>query len=355
VKATYPQAVYFDLLGSEAYLELSASPQRLETRLPPGHKGWVVIDEVQKLPAILDEVHRLIEKRRLRFALTGSSARSLRRKGVNLLAGRAVTRAMHPLTALELGRDFDLPWSLAVGTLPTVQITRDRQAARDFLTSYVRTYLREEVQQEGLTRNLGAFSRFLEAASFSQGQPLNVSAVARDSQVERKVVESYFTILEDLLLATRLPVFSRRSRRAVAAHPKFYFFDVGVWRTLRPRGPLDSPEEIEGAALETLVYQELRALNDYYDLGYTLHHWRTRAGAEVDFVLYGERGLLAFEVMRTARVRTEDLTTLRLFLEEYPMASCRLIHGGTRSFREGAIEILPAREAFARLPEILGA
>lgn len=353
VQATFPGAPYFDLLGSDALLELSASPQRLEARLPPNHRGWVVIDEVQKLPEILDEVHRLIEKRRLRFALTGSSARSLRRKGVNLLAGRAVTRAMHPLTTRELGKDFDLRWSLAVGNLPAVQITRDRRAASDFLASYVRTYLREEVQQEGLTRNLGAFSRFLEAASFSQGLPLNASAVARDSQVERKVVESYFGILEDLLLASRLPVFTRRARRAVTVHPKFYFFDVGVWRTLRPRGPLDSPEEIEGPALETLLYQELRAINDYEGLEYGLYYWRTRTGAEVDFVLYGERGLHAFEVKRASRVKGEDLTTLRLFLEEYPMASARLIYGGTRSFREGPIEVVPAGEAFARLPEML--
>jgi predicted AAA+ superfamily ATPase len=355
VRATYPGAPYFDLLGSDALFELSASPQRLEARLPPGHRGWVVIDEVQKLPEILDEVHRLIEGRRLRFVLTGSSARRLRGKGVNLLAGRAVTRAMHPLTAGELGGDFDLTWSLLVGNLPSVQITRDRRAAQDFLSSYVRTYLREEVQQEGLTRNLGAFSRFLEAASFSQGTPLNTSAVARDSHVERKVVEHYFTILEDLLLASRVPVFTRRARRATVAHPKLYFFDVGVWRTLRPRGPLDSADEIEGPALETLLHQELRAINDYYDLGYTIHYWRTRMGAEVDFVLYGERGLLAFEVKRAARVKGEDFATLRLFLEEYPMASARLVYGGARSFREGPIEVLPAREAFIRLPEIMGA
>jgi predicted AAA+ superfamily ATPase len=195
-------ALYLDLLESDLYLELLASPGRLEMHIPPEHKGWTIIDEVQRVPELLNEVHRLIEKRKLRFALTGSSARKLRRRGVNLLAGRALTLGMHPLTASELGREFDLRKSLRVGHLPSAYTEADPEA---FLKSYVQTYLREEIQQEGLTRNLASFSRFLEAASFSQASVLNVSRVARECSVAQKAVEDYFSILEDLLLAGACP------------------------------------------------------------------------------------------------------------------------------------------------------
>src|SRR5262249_28868933 len=154
----------------------------------------------------------------------------------------------------ELGKDFDLQHSLRYGQLPSVYVEDNAQA---YLDSYVGTYLREEVQQEGLTRNLAAFSRFLEAASFGQAAPLNISAVARECSVDRKIVEGYFDILEDLLLGTRIPPFTKRAKRRLGQHPKFFFFDVGLFRTLRPRGPLDVKEEIDGASLETLLYEEL--------------------------------------------------------------------------------------------------
>ncbi|MEK7287600.1 MAG: AAA family ATPase, partial [Elusimicrobiota bacterium] len=264
VQGYFKDAIYVDLLESDIYTELLASPQRLEVKIPPGYKGWVVIDEVQKIPELLDEAHRLIEKRGIRFALTGSSARKLKRKGVNLLAGRALTLNLHPLTASELGNDFNVKRSLQHGQLPSAYAEANPEA---YLKSYVKTYLREEVQQEGLTRNLGAFSRCLEAASFSQACVLNISSVARDCHVERKVVEDYFSILEDLLLAVRIPVFSKKAKRRLITHQKFYFFDAGVFRAVRPRGPLDSPQDIDGPSLETLVLQEIRALNDYLDLG----------------------------------------------------------------------------------------
>ena len=348
VRDRFRDAIYLDLLESETYTELLASPGRLERRVPPDFRGWVVLDEVQRIPEILDEVHRLIERRGLRFALTGSSARKLRRRGVNLLAGRALTLGMHPLTCRELGREFRARHSLQFGNLPSVYVERD---PKGFLQSYVKTYLREEVLQEGLTRNLGAFTRFLEAASFSQASPLNVSAVARDCHVERKVVEDYFSILEDLLLAVRVPVFTKRARRAMAAHPKFYFFDAGVFRAIRPRGPLDSPEEIDGAALETLLLQEIRAWNDYLRLGYDLSYWRTATGLEVDFVLHGERGLRAFEVKRSSRLRSEDFKALEAFRESFPMARCTMVYGGTRAYQEGSVPVLPLEDCLRELPD----
>jgi predicted AAA+ superfamily ATPase len=353
VQGRLPGAIYFDLLASDVYLELLAAPALLGERIPPRHRSWVVLDEVQKIPELLDEVHRLIENRKLRFALTGSSARKLRRKGVNLLAGRAAMLAMHPLTCSELGTSFDARRSLSFGQLPTVYVRREANAVRDYLKSYVKAYLHEEVQQEGLTRNLAAFGRFLEAASFSQAAPLNITAVARDCQVERKIVEGYFSILEDLLLAVRLPVFAKRARREVTAHPKFYFFDAGVFRAIRPRGPLDSDGEIDGAAFETLVFQEIRALNDYLDLDYTLYFWRTRTGLEVDFILYGERGLVAIEAKSAPRIRSGDLDGLLAFLAEYPMARAYFVYGGSRAFQEGPIRVLPLGDFLRSLPETL--
>ncbi|MBI4594521.1 MAG: ATP-binding protein [Candidatus Rokubacteria bacterium] len=351
LRARFPDALIFDLLESETYTRLLAAPSRLADQIPAAYKGWVVLDEIQRLPDLLNEVHRLIEARRLRFVLTGSSARKLRRRGVNLLAGRALTRFMHPLTAGELGGDFDLRRALRYGCLPFACTEPD---PRDYLRSYVTTYLREEVQQEGFARNLAAFARFLEAASFSQAAVLNMAAVARESAVSAKVVEDYFSILEDLLIAVRLPVFAKRAKRRVVAHPKFYFFDAGVYQAIRPKGPLDPPDEISGAALETLFLEQLRALNDYLGLGYALSYWRTAAGEEVDFVLYGARGLVAFEVKMAQRVRSDDLRGLRRFREAYPQARAFLVYTGRRRWREAEIEILPADDALERLADLIG-
>ncbi len=344
------EAVYVDLLDLGVYSELLAHPQRLEALALPHMPAPIVIDEVQRLPVLLDEVHRLIERRRWRFALTGSSARKLRRGGANLLAGRARTLAMHPLTAAELGSRFDIRHSLKYGQLPGAYIETDPSA---YLASYSGTYLREEVQAEALTRNLDAFARFLTAASFSQAAVLSVSAVARDVGLPRKTVEGYFQLLDDLLLSVRLPVFTRRARRPMTAHQKFYFFDVGVFRALRPRGPLDSAEDIDGPALETLVLQELRATNDNHGLGYQLHFWHTRDHKEVDFVLYGERGLVAIEVKRAARFRDEDLAALRLFGEDYPMARRILLYGGQREYRVDGMQVLPLTSALPALRDVI--
>ena len=350
VRTEYPHATYIDLLDSENFTELTASPKRLSRYLPEDRKTPIIIDEVQKVPALLNEVHRLIESEKLRFILTGSSARKLRQAGVNLLAGRAKSLAMFPLTAHEIGKSFDLKYALRYGSLPGC--VNDPEPKK-FLKSYVQTYLREEVQQEGLVRSLPAFARFLEAASFSQGGVLSLTAVAEDAGVPRKSVENYFDILEDLMIGVRVPVFTRRAKRKATSHPKFYFFDAGVYRALRPQGPLDTPEELDGAALETLVFQELRALNSYLDLEYSIHFWRTSTQEEVDFILYGERGLLAFEVKRSDRVRAGDLKALNMFVSDYPMARAYYLYGGTRRFKEGAVEVVPLTEFFAEAAKML--
>ncbi len=343
-------SIYLDLLESELFAELLASPQRLAAMIPKQHSGFVVIDEVQKVPALLDEVHRLIETRKLRFALTGSSARKLKREGANLLAGRARTMEMFPLTVSELGDSLDLQHALLFGGLPTVWVESDPVV---YLKSYVTTYLREEIQQEGLTRNLPAFTRFLEAASFSQAGVLNVSAVARECQVNRKLAESYFAVLDDLLLACRLPIFAKRAHRKMVARPKFMFFDVGVYRAVRPKGPLDRPEEIEGVAWETLLFQELRALNSYSDMGYEIFYWRTHGGLEVDFILYGERGIKAFEVKRSDRLRGRDLRGPKAFLSDYPTAEVYVLYGGARELDEDGVRVLPMEMGLRMLPGLL--
>lgn len=350
VRATFPHALYLDLLEAELFNDLLANPQRLENFIPKNFNQWIIIDEIQRVPQLLNEVHRLIEKSHFKFVLTGSSARKLKRKGPNLLAGRALTLFLHPLTVGELALDFNLNHSLNYGQLPSVYREAD---AKEYLESYVKTYLQEEIQQEGLTRNLGAFTRFLETASFSQGSVLNMSEISREAAIERKVVENYFSILEDLLIGYRLPVFTKRAKRRLISHLKFYFFDVGVYRTVRPAGPLDMPEMTEGAAFETLFFQELLAVNDYYDLGYRLFYYRTANGFEVDFIAYGKKGIRAFEVKRTGKVNTSMLKGLKIFLKDYPSAQAYFVYGGQRLMREGKIEIIPLKNILKKLPEVL--
>jgi predicted AAA+ superfamily ATPase len=340
---TFPDALRIDLLDPESVRTYSARPERLRELIDgtPAARH-LVLDEVQRVPELLPVVHALIaERRRLQFILTGSSARKLKRSGVDLLAGRAVLRSLHPYMAAELGDRFRLDHALRHGLVPLVLAAAD---PGDVLRTYAALYLREEVQFEGLVRNLGVFARFLEAVSFSHSAVLSLSAVSRDCHVERKTVEGYVGVLEDLLLAFRVPVFTKRARRAVAVHPKFYLFDAGVYRSLRPAGPLDRPQEIEGAALEGLVAQHLRAWIDYRSDQHQLFYWRTRSGVEVDFVVYGATGLWAVEVKNTARVRPEDRRGLAAFLQDYPKSRCVLLYRGKERLKADDILCLPVDE-----------
>lgn len=342
--------LYFDLLEALDFNRFFANPQLLESVIPANYKNWVVIDEVQKVPALLDEVHRLIEKYHYKFILTGSSARKLRHGGVNLLAGRALTYYLHPLTAIEFGQDFDLKKFLYYGGLPGVATATDPQKV---LASYVQTYLYQEVQQEGLTRNLEHFARFLESASFSQGSILNMSAVARDCGVKGKMVVGYFEILNDLLIGYQLPPFTRHAKRRLVAHPKFYFFDTGVFRSIRPRGPLDLDEMIDGPALETLFLQQLRAINDYDELDYKLYYWHTSDGLEVDFIAYGPKGMHAFEIKRSSYWSESDLKGLKALHKDYPVVQRYLIYLGNKTEFFKGIKIIPMADVLLDLPTIL--
>lgn len=340
LRESLPNSLEINLLRPEVYRELTARPERLR-ELVLGHpeRTEVVIDEVQRVPELLPVVHDLIASgARHRFVLTGSSARKLRRGGTDLLAGRAVLRTMHPFMAAELP-DFDLDRSLRQGLVPLVVTAGD---PADVLRSYASLYLEQEVQAEGLVRNVGNFARFLEVVSFAHGALLNVSNLGRETQASRKTVEGYLGILEDLLLAWRLPVFARRAQRATVAHPKLYLFDTGVFRSLRPVGPLDRPHEMAGAALEGLVAQHLRAWIAYDGGDWDLAYWRTRAGVEVDFVVYGPGGFWAVEVKHAATVRPEDVRSLRTFREEYPECEPILVYRGRDRLLVDGVQCVPA-------------
>lgn len=346
LRRTYDEALWLDLLAPDVERRLSARPERLrELVAGASDPRFVIVDEVQRVPEILTVVHQLIEEKLgARFVLTGSSARKLKRTGVDLLAGRAVVRHLHPFMAAELGEDFDLDQALVQGLLPVVW---DSEKPSDTLSAYVGLYVKEEVQAEALVRDLGGFHRFLEAVSFSQASVLSVAEVARECQVSRSTVEGYLGVLEDLLLAFRVPVFTKRARRKVTAHPKLFFSDVGVFRSLRPAGPLDRPEEIAGAALEGLVAQHLRAWIDYSGADATLSFWRTQAGSEVDFVVYGRDAFCAIVVKHAAEVRRADLRSLRSFRDDYPEADLRLLYRGSETLEIEGIRCLPC-ESFLR-------
>ena len=347
VTGAFPTALHVNLLRPDVYRRLQARPERLrELVLAHAAEPVVVIDEVQRVPELLNVVHDLIESGpELRYILTGSSARKLRRGGVDLLAGRALVRTLHPFMAAEWP-SFTLEESLRVGLLPLVVDAGD---PRDVLAAYATLYLEQEVHAEGLARSIGQFARFLEAASFSHAAVLNVSGLAREAEVSRKTVEGFLAVLEDLLLAYRLPVFTRRAKRATAAHPKFFLFDAGIFRSLRPAGPLDRPEEIGGASLEGLVAQHLRAWIAYGGHDLDLYTWRTRAGVEVDFVLYGPSGFWAVEVKNTRRIRPADLRGLRSFRDDFPESRALLLHRGEDRLQKGDVLCLPVEDFLRQL------
>jgi len=339
----FPAALRVDLLQPDVHRQFLSHPERLREMVEARPDcRTVVVDEVQKVPELLSVTHSLINKYPgCCFILTGSSARKLRRAGVDLMAGRALNCTLHPYMAAELGARFDLDRVLTFGSIPLVVESPDPRAV---LASYASLYLREEVQMEGLVRNAGSFARFLEAISFSHGCVLNLSNVSRECQVERKTVESYVQILEDLLLAWRLPVFSLRAKREMTEHSKFFLFDCGVFRSLRPSGPLDCTEEIAGPALEGLVAQHIRAWIAYRGRDNKLYHWRTRGGSEVDLVCYGEDGLFAVEVKHSATLQAADFRGLRAFAEDYPQSVKVLLYRGKDKLLRDGVLCMPVSE-----------
>jgi len=342
LQAQLPDSLYLDLLEPPLHRSLVARPERLREILagsPGAHT--LVIDEIQRAPELLSVVHAILEEPSPpRFVLTGSSARKLRRAEVNLLGGRALHLTLHPFMAAELP-DFDLDRALRIGLVPLVVAASNPEQTLD---AYASLYIDHEVRAEGLTRDAGAFARFLEAISFSHGGQLNLAAVARECEVGRRTVGAYVEILEDLLMAFRLPVFRKRAKRATVARDKFYLFDAGVFRSLRPAGPIDRPGEIEGQGLEGLVAQHLRAWAAYSGNRASVFFWRTRGGSEVDFVVYGQTGFHAFEVKNSRSVHSVDLRPLRTFRADFPEADTVLLYRGDQRLRIDGIWCLPVGE-----------
>lgn len=344
LKQHYKKSIYIDLLHSKELRELLAFPENLEKKIPSGFKGWVILDEIQKHPILLNEVHRFIEDKKIKFILSGSSARKLRAPQVNLLAGRALNQKMYPLTAEELGKDFKLLRSLKYGHIPQAYTNL---TPKKFLSSYVDLYIQGEIQQERMTQNLSNFVRFLEVASFSQGSPLSLTNVSRKSGVKRKTVENYFSILEDTLFSYRLKPFQKRAKRHFVQKHKFYFFDVGIFQELRPSDIGSHSSDRLGIALESLVLQEIRAQNEYKELGYDLSYWRTHSGREVDFILSGARGFKALEIKYKKKLAPKDFLDLESFQKEHPECELFMIYLGKASYPKDDIRVISV-EKFLR-------
>ena len=348
LRELFPHALTYDLLSSREFRRLAADPGIFteECLAVSSTRGPVIVDEIQKLPPLLDEVHGLISRQGMKFILTGSSPRKLLRGGGNLLGGRAVRHELLPLTSAEVP-DLVLEQALNRGLLPPHYLS-DRASAR--LEAYVGDYLREEVLAEALTRNLPAFQKFLQSAAFSNGQIVNAATIAREIGVAANTVRGYFDILVDTLVATWVPAWTKRAKRRVIQAPRFWFFDVGIVNELTRRGPLAPGSTDFGTAFEHFIFMELRAHRAYAprDVGLPVSYWRTASGIEVDFIL--GNAAVAIEVKATETPTTDHLKGLRAWREEHPKSRCLLVCRTSRERRtDDGIEILPWRDFLRRL------
>ncbi|MCX7978560.1 MAG: ATP-binding protein [Bdellovibrionaceae bacterium] len=349
LKEHFKGAMSISLLDESLYQSYLANPSLLYAagkKLKPG--SWMVIDEVQRLPQLLNEVHRLIEDHKIKFALTGSSSRKLKRMGVNLLAGRSVLRKMYPLTPMEMGEDFNLRKALQFGTLPLVL---GSDSPKDTLISYVQMYLREEIQAEALVKNLAGFSRFLPVSALFHGQSLNISNIAREAEVQRATVQGFFEILEDTLLARRLPAFQSRLRAREKAHPKFYWCDPGIVRASRKNlGPLTA-EEV-GPLYEGLILMLLDFQKETYREIDEIYYWSPAEAkaTEVDFLVKKNNEYTAIEVKSSTKIRPDFLKGLKAIGELKGLKRKILVYMGEQDLvLEDGIEVLSFRSFFQEL------
>jgi uncharacterized protein len=343
VRSVFPDSLSYDLLQTDLFLEFNKRPFLLREQLlaisPKQLKEPIIIDEVQKVPQLLDEIHWLIENKGLRFILCGSSARKLKRGKANLLGGRAWRYEMHPLVSTEVA-DLDLLRALNRGMIPLHYMEAEY---RKSLQAYVRDYLKEEVFDEGLTRNIPAFSRFFDAMGYSHGELTNYANIARDCGVDAKTVKEYYQILADTLLGTMIePYKKRKDRNVIIRAGKFYLFDVGVAGAITHRQIAQERGEHFGKAIEHFILMELLAHRVYRELHYDVNFWRTKSGLEVDFIL--GQGEVAVEVKGTSRVDNADLRSLKTFIEAYRPARAFVVcnEGAPRVHED--IRILPWRD-----------
>ena len=333
-----------DLLRSGEFLRYKRDPGLLarEVAALGEDSAWIIIDEVQKLPELLDEVHALLfTSDRHRFALSGSSARRLKRSEANMLAGRALSRKMFPLSALETEADFSLRNALRYGQLPMSVTAATEGEKIDFLDAYIENYLREEIQQEALTRNLDSFYRFLTVAATVNGQLLNVANIAREVGVARSTVQGYFSILEDTLLGWYLPAWRNRAKVKEVAHVKFYLFDCGVQRALTGLHREKPSSGETGTLFETFVLNEFRALNSWLSLGARFFFWRTPSGNEVDLIWRCGNRAAGFEIKSTSTWKSSFNKGLNALLEAGEIEQAFGIYRGERTQKHGKVTVLP--------------
>jgi predicted AAA+ superfamily ATPase len=349
LRASYPDALWIDLLKAEQYRRYLQNPELLRGELlERASVRQVVIDEVQKVPALLDEAHWLHENRGVRFALCGSSARKVKRGQANLLGGRALRYELHGLTAQEMGQEFDLVRAVNHGYMPTMYQS-DRPKRR--WNAYVADYLKEEVAAEGLVRHLPVYSEFLNVAALSDTELVNFSTIARDCGVSSHTIQGYFQILEDTLLGRWLPAYTKRPKRRVIGAPKFYFADVGIVNFLARRGEVMPGSELFGKAFENWVFHELCASNAYRDRFARLSYWRLASGIEVDFIINDMEA--AIEAKASIRVTADHLRGLRALVQDQPSIKQRTVvclEAHARRTEDG-IRILPAKEFCDRLAD----
>lgn len=353
LRGQFPGAEFLDLLKSDHFVTYQRHPERLREELlfrieKKAAPRTCIIDEIQKIPALLDEVHWLIENTGIQFGLCGSSARKVKRGSANLLGGRALRFELHGFSALELGPSFDLIRMVNHGYLPRHYLSED---PRSRLRSYCTDYLKEEIAAEGLVRNLPSFAEFLEAASLSDCELVNYSTIARDVGVSQPTVRSYFEILTDTMLASFLPAYRRRPKRRVIQSPKFYFFDLGVVNHLARRGRLEPGSELFGKAFENWVFHELSCYRDYQRPDLKLSYWRLASGTEVDFIL-GEMDV-ALEAKASSRINDDHFKGLRAVSEDHKRVRRRIVVCLEKSPRRTAdgIEIWPVQTFLQALSE----
>ncbi len=342
IHRTLPGTLFYDLLDSKNYLALSHNPGRLAEEIGSSVKR-VVIDEIQRIPSLLNEVQRLIETRNVKFLLTGSSARKLRRGGINLLGGRARVKYLHPLTYRELGDKFDLHRAMQRGLLPSIYFSDDPRAD---LESYAGLYLQQEIMAEGATRNIPAFSRFLKIAAHNNGGIVNFTNIASDAQVARTTIYEYYEILKDTLILRELPPWRKTVKRKPLASSKYYFFDVGVVSALQGRPFLPGTPEF-GEAFETFMMHELSSWSDYVSAE-SLSFWRSTSGFEVDFII-GDH--TAVEVKAKETVSAQDIKSLRALREEKKLKHFVCVCMEKRIREVDGIKILPYTEFLTSLWE----
>lgn len=346
LRETYPEAVWVDLLKADSFRRYSTRPETLREELERLENPFVVVDEVQKVPSLLDEIHWLHENRGIQFALCGSSARKLKRGHGNLLGGRAIRLELYGLCAPELGDDFDLQRLITHGTLP--RIYQSAQPQR-LLNAYVGEYLKEEIVAEGVVRNLPPFSEFLNSAALGDTDQINYTNIARELGVARDSVRGYYQILSDTLLATLLPVYRKRPKRRLSIADKFYFHDVGVVNFLAKRGKPEPGSEAYGKAFENWVFHELRSYNQYQDRYAQFSFWRLSTGVEVDFIVNDLECVL--ECKSSERVRDHHLKGLRELKKDHPNCGRRILVSREKISRKTAdgIEILSVKDFLEEL------